>query len=257
MNRNTVIALALVSTLSLATAAARADLTFDLRAVSGSQIIIHGPKSVAVNQDSVGGWVDFELWALVTGSNASVTDDGLQNFAGNMLSTHIGRGAAAGSMINSGEIAPGVRRGIVTPFDDDGYQHGTLQNLDSDPDFEIGGTDPTNARNKIAGRDNAPVMGSPGSEVANFLLYRFTLPLESIPAQDPGDMTAVHFERSIVPLHHQWREDGVHYSAVLVRPNKVFVNEAVLIHTVPEPGTWALALAGLIGISWLAKCRND
>ncbi len=56
MNRTGVVALALVSILSLTTATARADLTFDLRAVSGSQIIIHSPKSVAVNQNSVGGW---------------------------------------------------------------------------------------------------------------------------------------------------------------------------------------------------------
>ena len=54
---------------------ASAALTFDLRAVSGSQVTIHSPKSVAVNHNSVGGWIDFELWALVTGSNNTPADD--------------------------------------------------------------------------------------------------------------------------------------------------------------------------------------
>ncbi len=137
MNRTTVVALALVAILSLTTAAARADLTFDLRAVSGSQIIIHGPKSVAVNQNSVGGWIDFELYAFVGGSNSHCQLTNRSTvFSGTCLARISAAARLGGSMVNSGETAT-ARRGAasfrrwITSRSTDGW----LQNLDGDPDL--------------------------------------------------------------------------------------------------------------------------
>ena len=248
-----------------------AALTFDLRAVSGSQVTIHNPKSVAVTQNSVGGWIDFELWALVSGNNTIATDDGMQNFIGNMLSTHVGRGAVVGNMINTGEVAPHLRRGVLTPFDGPAYQDGTVQNLDGDFELEIGGTDYAigEVTGMIAARtgpDNTAYYEGDG-QLASLPLYRFTLPIESVPAESLADMTRVHFYTSGILAGFIWFEDSVPYSPRFEgakRPGTMLVNEPVLIHTaqtpeelaaIPEPGTWLLGLLAIVGLA-LARMRR-
>ncbi len=238
-----------------AASTASAALTFDLRAVTGSQIVIHGPKSVAVNQLSVGGWIDFELWAIVTGDNAIATDDGMQNFVGNMFSTHAGRGAAVGDMINAGEVAARVRRGVLAPFDGTAHQNGNVQNLDNDPELEIGGTQYPSVVGMIAARTGTGAAYYAGNEpTARFPLYRFTLPVESVPAESLADMTSVYFAPPKLPFAFLWREDGSSYAGN--GGGTILVNESVLIHTaqtpeelaaIPEPGTWALGLSGMVG----------
>ncbi len=277
MNRTTVVALALFAILSLATAPARADLTFDVRAVSGSQIIIHGPKSVAVNQNSIGGWIDFELYAFVGGANSNANDESIHIIAGNMLSTQIGRGAARGSMVNAGEIAPRVRRGIVPPLDHTASSDGWLQNLDDDPDLEIGTTGWKQYSNggsyydvngMIAGRgDPFRVRNYEGDKaVAEFLLYRFTLPIESLLAESLSDMTHVQFVRAPISTYMQWREDGSpKFAGGGSRPGIATTNDGVLIHTadtpdelalIPEPHALALALAALLAAAAVAIRRR-
>jgi hypothetical protein len=255
----------------------RADLTFDLRAVSGSQVLIHNPKSVAVNHNSIGGWVDFELYAFVNGANATANDESIHSFAGNMLSTHIGHGAAGGSMINYGEIAPRVRRGVVPPLDYFGSDDGWLQNLDGDSDLEIGGTGwaldtygdwQKSGQGMIAGRgDPFRVRNYEGeAATAEFLLYRLTLPIESFPAQGLSDMTSVYFSPGPLEPLAIWFHDGVPQSNRYGRGGVINFGSAVLIHTahtpeelalIPEPGTWLLALGALIATTCLVIRRRS
>ncbi len=258
-----------------AASTASAALTFDLRAVSGSQVTIHSPKSVAVTQNSVGGWIDFELHALVTGQNNSSNDEALHSFAGNIFSTHFGRGAVSGDLINTGEIAPRVRRGIAAPFDHFGYSDGWAQNLDGDPDLEIGGTGesywnhntlvPTSTRGAIIGRGNPfNVYGYAGDGgVADFLLYRFTLPIASLLAGGLEDLTSIYFEPWNGSAAGHWREDGLGKSRI--NGGTVAVGESVLIHTaetpsdvasIPEPGTWLLGTTALAGLVFARRRRG-
>ncbi len=245
---------------------ASAALTFDLQAVSGSQVTIHGAKSVGVNQDSVGGWIDFELWGTVTGSNHTATDDWMQNFAGSMHSDQFGNGAIAGSMVNTGEIAPGVRRGIASQFDGTGHQAGALRNLDSDPDLEIGGRSETvigyGTNYLLAGRTGGSIQDTDGGEVAEFLLYRFTLPIEGINATSLDHMTQIRFEPYEWVAAHLWFEDGQPFNG---GSGVIQERSGVLIHTaqtaaelamIPEPCTWLLALLGVLSAGWFAKSRR-
>ncbi len=64
-----------------------------------------------------------------------------------------------------------------------------------------------------------------------------------------------------------WFEDGESRTNRQVEIDRIVVGEmTVLIHTaqtpeelalIPEPGTLALALAGLLGIGWIVARRHD
>jgi hypothetical protein len=276
MNRIAFIAFVLFSAIATSTGPSRADFTIDLRAVSGSQITIDNPKSVAVNQNSVGGWIDFELYAIVKGTNGSAKDESIHSFVGNMLSTHSGNGAVGGSMVNSGEIDARMHRGILPPLDHVAHSNGLLQNLDDDPDLEIGGNGyqpwqnytspfPFSTYGMIAGRGDPfrPNYYVGQLAVAEFLLYRFTLPIETFLATDLDDLTAIHFQPG-TGYAGIWREDSVSKSRA--NGGIVRTGESVLIHTVqtpeqlvivPEPCTWLLALAGLLSTCCLAIRRRN
>ncbi len=268
LRRASIVIVLISSFLALTTRPANAALTFDLRAVSGSQVTIHSAKSVAVTQNSVGGWIDFELWGVVTASNNMPADDWMQNFAGSMLSDQFGNGAVAGTMINTGDLAPRIRRGVASPFDNPGYSDGRLQNLDSDPDLEIGGRNPNGSfGGTIAGRTGRAISYDGANSVAEFALYRFTLPIAGLHAQSLADITSVRFLLDSRPASFLWTEDDMGKSGnpFSDSPGEVNVGPSVLIHTaqtpeelaaIPEPGTWALGLSGILGAGWFAKRRR-
>ncbi len=120
---------------------AYASLLVDLRAVSGSGVTFESTKSVIVTAASVGGVIDFEMWGVVRANNLDIRDDSLRNFSGSLLTTHFGRGGVSGSLANAGETTTGLALGLLAPFNTGASNSsGKLQNLDGDPDFEIGGT---------------------------------------------------------------------------------------------------------------------
>ncbi len=253
---------------------AREALTFDLRAVAGSQVTLHGPKSVSVDQRSVGGWIDFELYAFVNGENGNASDESLQFFVGNMYSTHIGRGSAGGSMVNSGEVAAGMRRGIVPPMDHHGYSDGWLQNLDDDSDLELGGTGLEQTEwltrlnstiGMIGGRgDPFRVRNYDGENaVAEFLLYRFTLAIETLPAHGLSDMTSIYFSPGPVEPMGLWFEDraaqGNASGGVIDYGNSVLIHTAQTpeeLAMIPEPGTLLVSVIGTLGAVWFVRRRR-
>jgi hypothetical protein len=206
----------------------------------------------------------------VSGYNGSANDESIHLFVGSMFSTQLGNGAAGGDMINTGEIAPRARRGIVPPLDHHVSSDGTVQNLDGDSDLEIGGSgsqfrpDGTLQQHAIVGRgDPFRVRNYEGhGAVAEFLLYRFTFEIESFLAQSLSDMTSVYFER-MPGLTSIWFEDGV--GKGISNGGFVYDGEPVLIRAaqtpeelalIPEPSTWALGFTGLLGAGWFARRRR-
>ncbi len=143
-----------------------------------------------------------------------------------------------------------------------GHQRGTVQNLDDDPDNEIGGKSWNAASGIIAGRSGLdPFTSASSDEVASFLLYRFTLPIESVPAQSLADMTSVHFVRSMNPANHIWFEDGVsdesqwrHGADKRLRPHPHRQTPEELA-AIPEPGTWLLGALALVGFALTLRLR--
>jgi hypothetical protein len=88
-----------------------------------------------VDAAAVGQIVQLEVWALITGNNATGVDDGIQSAAGSFLSTDVGGGAARGTL----EAAP------LIPFDGLGSSPGTAADLDGDGDLDVGDNDDSGA----------------------------------------------------------------------------------------------------------------
>jgi hypothetical protein len=242
------------------TTAAHASLIVDLRAVSGSGVRFDSPKSVIVDPSSTGGVIDFEVWGVVRGTNLDIVDEAFNTLAGSILSTQFGNGGVAGSLMNSGEIAPGISRGVFSDFTGAATSSGKVQNLDNDPDLEIGGS--VAADIMVARRDPrlGPLHDMDGGAVAEFLIYRFSLPISSVLARSPlNDFTVVNFQQyRLAPYAALWFEDdqlknprasslngsGVWVHLEGLREDRRFeaANEPV-----PEPGS--AVLAGLFSVA--------
>jgi hypothetical protein len=234
---------------------AHASLIVDLRAISGSGVTFASPKSVIVDQSSAGGVIDFEVWGVVRGTNSVISDEAFQTLAGSVLTTQFGNGGVSGSLMNSGEIAPGISRGVYSHFTGASTSNGKLQNLDGDPDLEIGGS--VAADILVARRD--PLLprlrDTDGGALADFLIYRFSLPITSVLATNPlNDFTVVNFEQyRRTPFAALWFEDDKSKSprASSLDGSGVWVHLAGLPEDrrfeaanepVPEPAASALAL---------------
>jgi hypothetical protein len=116
----------------------QAALTFDLRAVSakGTDVQLLNPKTVTVSSASTDGEITLELWGIVSGTNADLSDDRIRFFVVRALSTNQGAGAIRGDMANSPPPLLGLQSGFdIMP----GSSPGSLADLDADGDLDIGG----------------------------------------------------------------------------------------------------------------------
>jgi hypothetical protein len=229
--------------------AARANLTFDLRAdsVSGTDVQLNGSKSVTISSSSAGGGIVFELWAIITGSNADPSDERINNFAVRAISSNSGAGAVRGNMANT----PPPTMGIQNGYDQPGFSNGTLMDLDGDGDMDIGGVGPT-AIGYIVGRNTTPPTYVGGGPAAEFLLYRFSLPIDQVTAVSSADLTVVNIERHPSPTAFLWSQDG---TPIGPTTSNIIIAPGVTI-SIPEPSTVALALLALAGVAIALRRRR-
>jgi hypothetical protein len=208
--------------------AADAGLTFDLRAVSatGGAHLVDSKHVDAV--PGFEGEVVAELWAVITGANAVLDDDRINNFAVKFLTT----GSIRANLVNQ----PGVQIG----WRDAGFNNGTVQDLDGDGDMDIGGNLATTTGYAL-GRGTAPPAYAGQAFVAEFLVYRFSA---QISAQSFG-LGMLHVERHASPTAYLWSEDGG-----AKNPTSGFLALApgIQIGQIPEPSTITLALFVFAGV---------
>jgi len=232
---------------------AHASLIVDLRATDGS-------KSVSVTP---GNPVTLELWAIVTGANAS-HDDTIQSVAGDVVSTGALLGNLTATPYAGFEPFPGF---FVGKFNGLGSQAGKVQDLDADTDLDVGTpmtaqnvTDFFNARSNSQenpstyaanGFANAHNVGASGAEI-RIGTVTFT------PSAGASGSTLVNFihrvENNGAPATEGavWVEDGVPKN-----PTNGTYGEGspVTLSVVPEPTS--LALAGIAGLGMLNRRRKN
>jgi hypothetical protein len=160
-----------------------------------------GGKSATVN--SVGQHIDLEIWATVTGSNASGSDEGMQTAIGSLLSTNVGAGAANGNLSGSPE----------SPFNSFGSQEGVQRDLDGDGDLDVGSNDPDAGSDYFASRSGGVTTlgGTVSGKSKSFKIGTADFTVTSLKT---GGTTNLNF-RIRPGVTALWREDGI---AVLKNP---------------------------------------
>jgi hypothetical protein len=222
-----------------ATRPASAALVYDVRLSGG------GGKSVTA---AVGDTVSVDVYAVVTGADATATNEGFTFGFFSLLSNNAVSGASASLNVTGG--------GPVAPFTS-GSQVGLIQDLDGDGDLDVG------KKSADAGNGNfvAPRTGTVGGEVgtgtgtAEFKLATYTLLVGPgggggnasfnvvLPGQGGTGTTGV-----AAPLNY--KQDGTTVATLA----NVSPGTPVVI-SVPEPTTAAAALGGL-GLLGLAAGRR-
>jgi hypothetical protein len=227
-----------------------AALTFDLRAVSaiGTDVELHNAKTITVSQASTDGAITFELWGIVTGANADLSDDLLQIFVVRALSSNQGIGAIRGDMSNE----PRPMRGLQSGYDQmPGTSHGSIAELDGDGDLDIGGPIGASIDGYIAGRDLSPTPQIGAGPAAEFLAYRFVLSIDQITAATTTDQTVVEIQPHQFPTTFRWEED---FMAKHAGTGQLIIAPGVTI-AIPEPGTIVLTLFAFTGAAFALRFR--
>jgi hypothetical protein len=201
------------------------------------------------------GTYNVELWARVSGTNATNTDEGLTNSLISVTSTQL-----SGGSIQAGALASGVR---ATAFDETGSRNGAANNITADGIGDWGGTgtdvSDTNymlPRNATAG--GSPGGGSIGSAVDatswQWKLASFDLNVTSVGG---GGTTVYNVAKPLATksglsagTYAAFKQDGNTVSIANTNFGSTYANSTgiSLIGAVPEPASLGLIGAAAVGL---------
>jgi hypothetical protein len=220
--------------LALGALPAHATLTYDLRLPGGGKTITNAvPGQV----------IQLELFAVVTGTNGTTTDEGFQNGWMDITST------------NGGNVRGNLSGTLTSPFTAAGSQSGLSQDLDGDGDKDLGSSNLTaHDGNYLFARD--ATMDTSGIAITNgqeFKLADITFTITSVVSA--SDFTPIQLNivvpdfTSPIDIEANWMQDGTAYQpgnpAGTPLPS---VGAAVLI-SVPEPATPLFLSLGLLAVA--------
>ncbi len=179
-------------------------LTIDVRVAGGA-------KSAAVT--SVGQTVNLEAWAVVTGSNGSASDDGVQDVIGSFLSSNVSGGAANGNL----RVTP------AAPFNGTGSGSGIQNDLDGDGDLDVGTNNSADGDVYFFARSNSLQLtgGTTSGGTHSFKIADLAFTVTSL----NGGQTNINFaprpSKGTFPSYATavWQEDNVRKSTFLASSN--------------------------------------
>lgn len=227
-----------------------AQLTFDLRidSVGGGAVITDGPnKTASVN---VGSTVTVSLWAVITGANGPITDDGFQAATGSVkspTSTGLLGNLSANAVFGSGYLASGA---------------GTLADLDADTDTDVGATSTTVATGYANWAfSSAQFTGQGGGPTNTHKLWTATYTVSATPDNSTTQLQFFPRIMTTGAAPFKWVSDGVahtEYATVSLtnqaaNPNVGSGLAITLTHLVPEPASFALLGLGALGMLFVRR----
>jgi hypothetical protein len=236
---------------------AQATLLYDLRVVSanGGATMVDR-KHVTVAPGTTGDIVA-ELWAVVTGGDADVSNDRLGSFAAKFNSVgpvrvNLNRPAqwAAANPQDPASV------GVALTHRDPGANNGNLLDWDTDGDMDIGAVSAGPSTTGFAiGRSLAPPAYTGQGSAAEYFLYRFTASADGATLGE----SMLQVARNVGPNNNTWTQDGVQHtvSTPVGAPGILNIGEGVAITVIPEPGTIALALLGVAGVAIAIRRRKS
>jgi Bacterial Ig domain len=87
-----------------------------------------GPGNSSAQVSFVGQVLNLQIWAVITDPQNLPSEDGVQDVDGSILGTNVGPGPVAGNLAAA----------ILSPFDSNGSQNGTSQDLNGDGNLDVG-----------------------------------------------------------------------------------------------------------------------
>ena len=223
----------LLSLLGALTPAAEGKLVLETRFVD---------RSGGSGDVQVGDVFHFDVFAVVTGRNAVLTDEALQSIHGRFLSKDVNGGFLRGNL----DATP------LAPYNDVPSTGGTAQDLDGDGDLDLGGTDPRNPDGWFVARVS-PIKGIPFAtgEPQEFKFARLNFTVTQVLAGGSATDTVIQFEQRQFETAGLWFVDGQLRdwtvdpgtsgggslgAASVGDPDGFFFPAASLKAAVPEPG---------------------
>jgi hypothetical protein len=230
-----------VGTGLIASGAASAGLVYDLRFADGS----HTQGAVA------GQTYTLEVWARVSGTNASTTDERLTNSYVNIVSTQ-----ASGGAITSGGLSGGT---LVTPFDGAGTRAGGGSDYNGDGVVDWGSTSTAQANtNYMFSRTSTlggEAAGGTLGESGGGLTWEFKLATFTVTATATGGGTTAFnmFKPAQTSLsgatYATAQVDGTTFNVTNTNQQGTYTGSTgVLFTAIPEPASLGLLGAAAIGL---------
>src|SRR6267142_2569292 len=159
--------------------------TIDLRTPSGGK---------AVTVSSIGQVVNLDVWAVVTGADATATNDAFQWAMGSFLSSDVGGGAAGGTL----------EANLNDVFATGDPSNGTQADLDGDGDLDVGSNDNSQPDNFFVARASG-LQGGHDPAPAKFLIGTVSFTVTSLKS---GTSTDINFRPRDNVLAAGWAEDA-------------------------------------------------
>ena len=246
-------ALIFAATVAACADRAHADLRFDLRAKAVNGAPLSGTQTQhSIPNAIVGDIITFDVFAVVRGTDANLTNDRFVQAIGSLRSTQ-----QVGSPNLLGDLLMDIVRTQYDPntgeqvgpngFDEAGSTVGVRQDLDEDGDLDVGSNIDSSPSNYWAVRYNGPVQGAfagpPNGVRIGFGTFTVT-------SATPNSQTLLHFAGRDWWTGWNYWEDGVRYegpSHDSILPESILVTGAV-----PEPCSVAL-----LGLACMSLCRRQ
>jgi hypothetical protein len=222
--------------------AASAGLVYDLRFADGD----HTKVATA------GGSYTLELWARVSGTNATSTDETLTYSYINIVSTQ-----ASGGAIASGGLSNGT---LVAPFQGGGSRAGGPTEMSSTPDGVVDwGSSSTGAANTnymfartstVGGELGGGTLGQAVGNSWEFKLATFTVNATTL---GPGGTTAFNMVKPAATAftgvsYAGATIDGSAFNVTNTNQQGAYAGSTGVLFLVPEPGSLGLLGAAAIGL---------
>jgi hypothetical protein len=221
------------------TAVARGDLMFDLRAASVNGAALSGAQTQhSIPSAGVGDVIAFDVYVLITGTDANFFNDRVVQVDGAFHSTSLFAGAGP-----FGDLTMDVVRTVYDPktgdivmngFDAPSFSVGLQQDLDADGDLDVGSNIDSSDAHYWAARFQASSVGSPAGPPNGRKVGFGTFTVTSASAGS----TLLRFVGRNANTAGNYFQDGVFMHGPTVDST---VANSILVSTVPEP---SIAIAG-------------
>ncbi len=150
---------------------------------------------------SVGQVINMQVWATVTGTNSTGTDDGVQDVNGSFVSPNTSWGSALGTL----------QATSISPFNASGSNSGASQDLDGDGDLNVGTTGHETVAASYWHARSGSMTTTGGTLVTNGQSFEVATLTFTVTKILPGNTTNITFipQDTINGITQVWSEDGV------------------------------------------------